>query len=129
MNDKPIGHGGGIKGINYNLFSLASQLHPDLSVIEGYEGMEGNGPTRGTPVDHRVCVAGMDWLASDRIALELMGINYADVGYLNYCADAGMGIGDLNQIEVIGERVQDHVRKYKLSGNIEKQLGWKQSAG
>ena len=128
-NDKPIAHGGGIRGINYNLFSLAGKLHPNLSVIEGFEGMEGNGPNSGTPVDHRVCVAGMDWLASDRVALELMGINYADVGYLNYCADAGMGEGNLSKIEVVGQNLNDNIRKYQLNDNIEKQLIWKQSAG
>jgi len=128
-NDKPIAHGGGIRGINYNLFSLAGKLHPNLSVIEGFEGMEGNGPNSGTPVDHRVCVVGMDWLASDRVALELMGINVADVGYLNYCADAGMGEWDLSKIEVVGQNLNDYTRKYKLNDNVEKQLIWKQAAG
>jgi uncharacterized protein (DUF362 family) len=128
-NDKPIAHGSGIRGINFNLFSLASRLHPDLAVIEGFEGMEGNGPNSGTPVDHRVCVVGMDWLASDRVALELMGINVADVGYLNYCADAGMGEWHLSKIEVVGQNLNDHIRTYKLNDNIEKQLTWKQPAG
>jgi len=128
-NDKPIAHGSGIRGVNYNLFSLANKLHPDLAVIDGFEGMEGNGPNSGTPVDHRVCVAGMDWLATDRVALELMGIDYANVGYLNYCADAGMGEWDLNKIEVIGQNLSDHIRKYKLNDNVEKQLIWKEQTG
>ena len=128
-NDKPIAHGGGIRGVNYNLFSLADKLHPDLAVIDGFEGMEGNGPNSGTPVDHRVCVVGMDCLASDRVALELMGIHHADVGYLNYCADAGMGEWDVNKIEVVGQNLNDHIRKYKLNDNVEKQLTWKQAAG
>jgi len=128
-NDKPIAHGSGFRGVNYNLFCLADKLHPNLSVIDGFEGMEGNGPNSGTPVDHRVCVVGMDWLASDRVALELMGINYTDVGYLNYCADAGMGEWDLSKIEVVGQNLNDHIRKYKLNDNVEKQLIWKQAAG
>jgi len=128
-NDKPIGHGSGIRGINYNTFSMAKLLHPDLSVIEGFEGMEGDGPNWGTPVDHRVCVAGTDWLASDRVAIELMGIDYANVGYLNYCADAGMGEGDLNKIDIIGENLKDHIKSYKLNDNIEKQLIWKHPDG
>ena len=128
-NDKPIGHGHGFRAINYNTFTMAKVLHPDLSVIEGFEGMEGNGPNWGTPVDHRVCVAGTDWLASDRVAIELMGIDYADVGYLNYCADAGMGEGDLSKIEILGESLNDHVKSYKLNDNIEKQLIWKNPTG
>jgi len=128
-NDKPIAHGSGFRGINYNLFSLARLLHPDLSVIEGLEGMEGNGPNWGTPVDHRVCIAGTDWLATDRVAIELMGINFTNVGYLNYCADARLGEGDINKIEIVGEKFQDHIKSYKLNDNVEKQLIWKQPAG
>jgi len=124
INDKPIIHGSGIKGVNYNLYALAPKLHPNLAVIDGYQGMQGNGPVGGTPVDHKVCVAGLDWLAADRVAVELMGIDYATVGYLNYCAKAGMGEADLKQITVLGEKVTNHIKKYKLHDNVEKQKGW-----
>jgi uncharacterized protein (DUF362 family) len=127
-NDKPIAHGSGFRAINYNLFALAKQIHPHLAVIDGFEGMEGNGPVGGTAVDHRVCVASPDWLAADRVGIELMGIDYAKVGYLNFCANAGMGQGDLDQIEIVGPRVADHAKRYKLSDNIDKQLVWMQPA-
>ena len=58
-----------------------------------------------------------------------MGINYGDVGYLNYCADAGMGEGDINKIEILGESLQDHIISYQLNDNIEKQLIWKNPTG
>ena len=122
--DKQIVHGGGFRGINYNLFALATRLHPDLAVIDGFEGMEGNGPNNGTPVDHRICVASTDWLAADRVGIELMGIDFATVGYLNYCAQANLGVADLGKIEVIGEPVERHIKKYQLSKNIENQLVW-----
>jgi uncharacterized protein (DUF362 family) len=124
VSDKPIAHGGGIRGLNYNLFALAQRLRPHLAVIDGFDGMEGYGPSRGTPVDHRVCVVSPDWLAADRVAVELMGIDFAKIGYLNYCADAGMGQGDLQRIEVVGEPIARHVKTYKLAPNIEKQLIW-----
>jgi uncharacterized protein (DUF362 family) len=123
-NDKPITHGNSIRGLNYNLFDLGRRLHPHLAVIDGYEGMQGNGPTMGTGVDHRVCVASPDWLAADRVAVELMGIDFAKIGYLNYCAQAGLGEGDLNKIEVHGEPIARHVKPYKLHDNIEKQMIW-----
>ncbi|HUX58613.1 MAG TPA: DUF362 domain-containing protein [Bacteroidales bacterium] len=124
VNDKPIIHGSGFRGINYNLYALSRKLHPHLAVIDGFEGMEGNGPNSGTPVDHRVCVASTDWLAADRVAIELMGIDFAKVGYLNFCAQTGAGVADLNKIEVIGERLNDHIKSYKLSDNINSQLIW-----
>ncbi len=86
--------------------------------------MEGYGPTRGTAVEHRVCVVGTDWLAADRVAVELMGIDFAKIGYLNYCAQAGLGEGDLKKIEIVGEPVARHVKTYKLAPNIEQQLIW-----
>jgi uncharacterized protein (DUF362 family) len=124
VNDKPIAHGSGFRGINYNLYALSRQLHPHLAVIDGFEGMEGNGPNDGTPVDHRVCLAGMDWLATDRVAIELMGIDFARVGYLNFCAQSGSGNADLAKIEIVGEQISDHKKSYKLSDNINDQLIW-----
>jgi uncharacterized protein (DUF362 family) len=123
-SDKPVIHGNGVRGINYNLFDLARRLHPHLAVIDGYDGMEGNGPVGGTLVEHRLCVVSPDWLAADRVAVELMGIDFAKVGYLNYCAQAGLGEGDLQKIGVLGEPIARHVRRYKLADNIEQQLVW-----
>jgi len=127
-SDKSIVHGGGIRGINYNLFDLAPRLHPHLAVIDGFEGMEGNGPNNGTPVDHRVCVASTDWLAADRVGVELMGVDFAKVGYLNYCAQSGFGVSDLSKIEIIGESISNHIKPYMLNSNIEKQLIWMKPA-
>jgi len=127
-SDKSIVHGGGFRGINYNLFDLAPKLHPHLAIIDGFEGMEGNGPNNGTPVDHRVCVASTDWLAADRVGVELMGVDFAKVGYLNYCAQNGLGVADLSKIEIIGESISNHIKPYKLNSNIEKQLIWMKPA-
>lgn len=124
VNDKPLVHGNGFHGLHYNLYALAPRLRPDLAVIDGFQGMEGNGPVGGTPVEHRVAVSSLDWVAADRVAVELMGIDIAKVGYLNYCAEDGMGELDLARMEILGERVADHVRAYRLADNIDKQLEW-----
>lgn len=121
---KRVLHGGGVRATNYNLFTLAKLLFPDLAVIDGYEGMEGNGPTLGTAVAHRICIASPDWLAADRTGIELMGIDFANVGYLNYCAQAGLGTADLSRIEILGENLRDHIKTYKLPDNIDRQLIW-----
>jgi len=128
-SDKSIVHGGGYRGIHYNLYDLASRLHPHLAIIDGFEGMEGNGPTGGMPVDHRVCVVSTDWLAADRVAVELMGVDFNNVAYLNYCAQAGFGVADMGKIEIIGESISNHIKTYKLHTNIEKQLSWMKPAG
>ena len=123
-SDKATVHGNGFRGINYNLFALAYHICPDLAFVDGFEGMEGDGPNNGTPVDHRVCIAGLDWLAVDRVGLELMGINPANVGYLTFCGDAGLGQYDINKIEIVGEKLANHIKTYQMSRNFEKHLQW-----
>lgn len=124
-NDKVLVHGGPAnEAIHYNMFSLALLRQPDLAVIDGWVGMEHNGPVLGEPVDHKVAVAGTDWLAADRVAVELMGFDFAKVGYLTFCAQAGMGQADLERIEILGGRISDLARRYRPHDNIEQQYKW-----
>ncbi|MGO9642844.1 MAG: DUF362 domain-containing protein [Candidatus Acidiferrales bacterium] len=126
-SDKRITHGGGFHGINYNLYVLSAKLHPDLAVIDGYEGMEGHGPVNGIPVEQRVCVASMDWLAADRVGAELMGVDVTKIGYLTYCAQAGdRGEWDLSKIEILGPPIKDHAKTYQLPENWAQITSWQQ---
>lgn len=117
-------HGGGVRGIHYNLAALAPRLHPHLAVIDGFEGMEGEGPVDGTPVDHRVCVVSTDWLAADTVSAELMGLGIGKVGHLTYAAQAGLGQADLNKIEILGPELKDHIKNYKAPADMERLLSW-----
>ncbi len=121
---KRLLHASGFHATNYNMAMLAQKLHPDLAVIDGYEGMEGNGPTKGTAIDHRVCIVSQDWLAADRVGVELMGIDFSRIGYLNHCASMSLGNADLNSIEIIGEKLADHIKPYKLPDNFDQIITW-----
>ena len=124
-NDKFTSHGGpNNEAIHYNLFSLAKAARPHLAIIDGLTGMEGNGPVNGTAVDHKVAIASTDFLAADRLGTELMGIDFQKVGYLAFCARAGMGQADLSAMEVLGEPAARHKRQYRLHDNIETQYRW-----
>ena len=120
-SDKPTMHANNwsaAQDLNDNIHRLASRLAPDLAVIDGYTGMEGNGPCWGTAVAHRVAVVGMDWLAADRVGLELMGVNPSYPAYLNYCYQTGLGEFDLSKIEVLGESIANYQRTYRLHDTI-----------
>jgi len=114
----------GIKQINYTFFQMTPLMKPDLAIIDGFQGMEGNGPVSGTPVDAKVAIASTDFLAADRTAVEVMGIDFAKIGYLNYCANANLGVADLSRIEVLGEKIDNCRRTFKLHENIEQQYEW-----
>ena len=124
-SDKRLMHGGGTHGINYNIFTLSSVLHPHLAVIDGYEGMEGTGPVHGTPVHQKVCIASMDWLAADRVGMELMGADVSKIGYLTFAIAAGnRGQGDLSKIQIIGPPVKEYAKTYELPNTWQQIISW-----
>lgn len=124
-NDKRVVHNG-LRQTHYNIFLAAQALRPfwGTAVIDGYEGMEGNGPASGTPVASRVAIASTDFVAADRVAVEAMGINPEWLGYLRFCSDFGIGCYDLNGIEIRGEKVAAVSRKYMLHRDIDRELEW-----
>jgi len=129
-SDKPLMHGGGVYGINFNLFMLSAKLHPDLAVIDGYEGMEGTGPVNGTAISQKVCIASSDWLAADCVGAQLMGVDYNKIGYLNYCAKAGdRGESDLSKIEIVGPAVKEYAKTYQLPRQWEQISSWSKPVG
>jgi uncharacterized protein (DUF362 family) len=127
-SDKPLLHGDGSHGININLAMLAPLLHPSLTVIDGYEGMQGNGPISGTRVDHKVCVASLDYLAADIVGAKLMQIDPSNIGYLTYLSETNVGVSDVSKMEIIGGSIDKLAKKYQLGSSIQQQLQWKNPA-
>ena len=124
-NDKRKFHVG-IRQTHLNMLVTAQKLQPNwgLAVIDGFEGMEGNGPGDGTAVASHIAIASTDFIAADRVGIEAMGINPDWMGYLTYCGQAGLGQYDLSKIEVIGASIASVGKKYKLHEGIEQELQW-----
>jgi uncharacterized protein (DUF362 family) len=113
-----------------NIVTLAHRCMPDLSVIDGFEGCEGDGPTSNgasdaiTKVGHHVAVASTDAVAADLTFVRLMGIDPLFAAHVRLCGDAGLGQSDSGKITVVGERVEDHIIPYKLHRNAETIKSW-----
>ena len=125
FNDKRIYHGG-VRQTHYDVMVTAQKLAPawGLGVLDGFEGMEGAGPSQGTPVNQKIAIASTDYIAADRIGTECMGINPDWMGYLQYCEKAGIGNFDRARIEVRGESVDKGKVKYRLHNDIDQELQW-----
>ncbi len=124
-NDKRRYHGG-VRQTHYNMMLTAVKMRPfwGATVIDGYEGMEGDGPGSGVPVPHRVAIASADYIAADRVGVEVMGVNPSWMGYLIYCGQVGLGQYDLAKIDVRGEDIAAVRRTYRLHSDIERELRW-----
>ena len=124
-NDKRLYHGG-VRQTHVDIMLTAQRLRPFWAptVIDGFEGMEGNGPGSGTPVPSRLAIASTDYIAADRVGIETMGIDPTWVGYLQFCAEAGLGQYDLAKIDVRGAKLADVTRKYKMHNDLQRELRW-----
>ena len=124
-NDKRLYHGG-VRQTHVDIAMTAERLQPcwGTAVLDGWEGMEGNGPGDGTLVPSRIAIASTDFVAADRVGVQAMGMNPEWVGYLGFCARAGLGQGDLSKIEIRGAKLASVVRKYRMHDDLERELRW-----
>ena len=116
----------GVRQTNYLMYLVAEKMKPywGAAVIDGFEGMEGNGPGAGTPVPHRIAIASTDYVAADRVGVETMGIDAGYLGYETYLGSAGVGQWDLAKINVKGVPIASVRRKYRLHNDVERELQW-----
>lgn len=124
LSDKAKVHQG-VKQTNLNIAELAQYVWPDLSVIDGLVGMEGNGPISGEPIHAGIAIASTEPLAADRVACEVMAIDLLKVGYLYYCAERGLGNADLSKINVIGEPIKECIMPFRLHSRVKEQYRWR----
>ncbi|MDY0386533.1 MAG: DUF362 domain-containing protein [Methanolobus sp.] len=92
-----------------DLYSIAK---PHLAVMDGVVGMEGNGPSHGSPVKTGVIMASYDSVSLDVIASGIMGINPVTVPTTIAALERGFGEPEPG---VIGVNPEDVKINYKPS--------------
>ena len=107
----------------YNMYLLSHHVFPDLSVIDGFEGMSDRGPAGGRMVDSRVAVTSLDALAADVMGTKVMGLDPSIPPYLNFIGAAGLGQGDPEKINLIGTPLEDCIYPFKAPKNFLKAGG------
>lgn len=72
-----------------NIFAINEVVRPDLILVDGLVGMEGNGPGDGEPFRLGRLVASADAFLNDLVVARLIGFPWREVPYLVHAADAG----------------------------------------
>jgi uncharacterized protein (DUF362 family) len=114
----------GYLNLNLFLFQLSALIPPHLSVIDGFEGMEGDGPIHGAPVPLDWALAGTNPLMVDRVTTRLMGFNPEDIGYLTFLTEL-LQAEPKEKISFVGDSPQGIGRPFKPHRNFVRQQGWK----
>jgi uncharacterized protein (DUF362 family) len=101
------------KGINKVIVDINTVLKPALTVIDGFVGMEGRGPSGGTPVKMDLIIAGKDVVATDATASRIMGFDPMEISHIRKAY--GKGLGTVDDIELVGSKLEDVRRVFKRS--------------
>jgi len=83
----------------------ADRAMPDLNIVDGIVATHEFGPTiAGLPYDAKVILAGTDPIACDAVCAYMMGWDdLAEIDTVRIGEADGIGVGKLDQIEVLGE--------------------------
>ena len=112
------------RALNRNLIRLAQHKLPDFSVIDGTVGIQGNGPGGTDTIPLGLVAAGEDTVAVDAVISKAMGFEPLEVGTVFYADALKMGVGDLKQIDILGDILSDHIRLFKPHDSIDLQRKW-----
>jgi uncharacterized protein (DUF362 family) len=91
-----------------DLVIMQKELHPNLlAVMDGTVCGDGAGPRTMIPRSKNLILASADSVAIDAIAAKLMGFDPMTIPYIRMCHERGLGVGDVNEIEVVGEDIAE----------------------
>ena len=110
-------HGDGSDKVPNGFMDLFSYCPTDYSVVEGFWGVEGNGPQTGDDVKLNVIVAGGDPVATEAVVATIMGFTPSDIYHLHLSAAKGFGTWDPYQIEVVGRSIEEVRRPFRKPDN------------
>lgn len=78
------------RDLGRNIFLLSEVVQPDLVLVDGLVGMEGNGPGDGDPVRLGFLAAADDAFLNDLVMARLVGVPVASVPYLAHARHDGV---------------------------------------
>jgi uncharacterized protein (DUF362 family) len=102
------------KSLTEILVYLNRFLRQDLIIVDGIVGMEGMGPIRGSPVQLGLIISGQDPVTVDAVCCNIMEINPYAVVPLWKAYNAGVGEINIQNIQVVGETIDDVRMKFRL---------------
>ncbi|GAB4316472.1 MAG: hypothetical protein Kow0069_18700 [Promethearchaeota archaeon] len=89
-----------------DLLIVQKQIHPQImAVVDGTVCGDGAGPRVMVPRIKNFLLAGYDQVAVDAVVSRMMGFNPLQLPFIRIAHEEGLGCGDFDQIEVVGEDV------------------------
>lgn len=108
-----------------DLLAIQKEIHPGiLAVMDGTTAGNGAGPRMIQPVVKNVILASSDQVAIDAVAARLMGFDPLAIKYIRLAHEHGLGVGDVREIELVGDDVSGESWGFHVGHNSHSFLAW-----
>ncbi len=108
------------RGIDNSIADIALTRTPDLAIVDGIIGMEGDGPLNGTPKALGTLIMGNDLVAVDATCCRLMQLNPEQIAYLGLGYQRKLGHLREAEIQQIGEKIADMAQPFDTVDHFKK---------
>ncbi len=108
-----------------DLLAIQKEIHPGiLAIMDGTTAGNGPGPRLIQPVIKNIILASADQVAIDAVAARLMGFDPLSIKYIRLAHEQGLGTGDVNEIELVGDDVAEESWGFKVGYSTHTFLAW-----
>ncbi|MDR2136889.1 MAG: DUF362 domain-containing protein [Synergistaceae bacterium] len=91
------------------LLDIWNGIRPCLTILDGVIGMDGRGPTNGTPFPYGIVAGARDALTMDFWLCRMMGVRLEDYPLWQAAAMRGMAQCDLDENDLAGDFPASHI--------------------
>ncbi len=91
-----------------DLLTIQKEIHPGIfAVMDGTFAGDGPGPRCMVPHVKDYILASADQVAIDAVAAHMMGFEPMDIKFIRLAHEAGLGCGDIKEIEIVGADISE----------------------
>ena len=107
-----------------DLLQIQKEIHTGIfCFMDGTTAGSGPGPRTMIPHKKDLILASADQVAIDAVAAKIMGFDPMTIKYIRLGHQAGLGRGDVNQIEVVGEDISNMNFGFTVGDNMASRAG------
>jgi uncharacterized protein (DUF362 family) len=108
-----------------DLLYIQKEVHSGIfAVMDGTTAGNGPGPRTMKPEIKNVILASNDQVAIDSVAAKLMGFDPLSIKYIKLAHEHKLGIGDIRDIEIVGDNIEGINWNFKIGKSLQRFLGW-----
>jgi hypothetical protein len=107
-----------------DLLRIQKEIHAGIfTVMDGTTAGNGPGPRTMIPLESNYILAGGDCVAIDAVAAKMMGFDPLSIGYIRIAHEEGLGTGKIEEIEIVGEAIDNVNLGFTVGDNTASKIG------